>query len=416
VTGGSVAEREGTGASGPERPRRGETHCLSPQGELCVSSAGPDRLRSSAQLADARHRPPTSHCGLPSAGIIITVAMLFAAPVVVSAAGLAPIGEVPVPANNPQTPEKIELGKTLFFDRRLSGDGTTSCASCHIPEQGFADGQAISLSYPTTRNWRNAQTLINAAYQKNLFHDGRSASLEEQALFPLMSSFEMNQNLDFVEEELRSVPEYVEMFTRAFGSPDVTRERIGMAIAAFERTLVSRSAPLDRFLAGDQSALSPAAQTGYEIFIGKGRCSTCHAGGNLAEDGFHALNVPESPEFERDPRVAATRRFVAKVSGYEDFRKLSEDPGRFLVTRERRDWKAFRTPTLREVARTAPYMHNGIFSTLEEVIAFIARGGGDGNTALKPLELTDSEKQALRTFLVEGLTGPEITVQYPVIP
>jgi cytochrome c peroxidase len=333
-----------------------------------------------------------------------------------AAAGLTPLAEVPVPANNPQTPEKVELGKTLFFDRRLSGDGTTSCASCHAPDQGFTDGQPISLSYPTTRNWRNAQTLVNVAYQKRLFHDGRSASLEEQALFPLMSAFEMNQNLDFVEEELRSVPEYVALFQRAFGSPDVTRERIGMALAAFQRTLVSRNAPLDRFLAGEEGALTPAAREGYAIFTGKGRCGSCHSGGNLADDSFHALNVPESPEFERDPRVAATRRFVAKVSGYEDFRKLSEDPGRFLVTREKRDWKAFRTPTLREVARTAPYMHNGIFSTLEEVIAFIARGGGEGNTALKPLDLTAEEKQALRTFLEEGLTGAEITVQYPVIP
>ena len=161
-----------------------------------------------------------------------------------------------MPAANPQTPEKIDLGRTLFFDRRLSGDGTMSCASCHIPEQGFADGQAIALNYPTTRNWRNSQTLVNVAYQKLLFHDGRSGSLEEQALFPLMSAFEMNQNLDFVEEELRSVPEYVAAFTRVFGSPDITREQVAMAIAAFERTIVSRDAPLDRYLAGDEKALS----------------------------------------------------------------------------------------------------------------------------------------------------------------
>jgi cytochrome c peroxidase len=231
-----------------------------------------------------------------------------------------------------------------------------------------------------------------------------------------MSAFEMNQNLDFVEEELRSVPEYVAMFTRAFGSPDVTRERIGMALAAFERTLVSREAPLDRFLAGEEQALSAAARTGYAIFTGKGRCSSCHAGGNLADDGYHALNVPESPEFERDPRVAATRRFVAKVSGFEEFRTLAEDPGRYLVTKDKRDWKAFRTPTLREIARTAPYMHNGIFATLEEVIAFVDRGGGEGNTVLKPLGLTGEEREALRSFLVEGLTGPEPAVRFPKIP
>ena len=189
-----------------------------------------------------------------------------------------------------------------------------------------------------------------------------------------------------------------------------------MAIAAFERTLVSRDAPLDRFLAGDQKALSTAAQAGLSVFTGKGRCSTCHPGGNLADDGFHALHVPESPEFERDQHVAATRRFVAKVSGYEEYRTLAEDPGRFLVTKGKRDWKAFRTPTLRELSRTGPYMHNGIFSTIEEVIAFIDRGGGEGNTELKPLGLTEGEKQALRAFLVEGLAGPEIVVGYPTIP
>ncbi|HEY6000806.1 MAG TPA: cytochrome c peroxidase [bacterium] len=348
--------------------------------------------------------------------VLVTAVVLWLGPTVAGAAGLEPLGPVPVPANNPQTAEKIELGRTLFFDRRLSGDGTMSCASCHAPDQGFGDGQAISLSYPTTRNWRNAQTLFNVAYQKRLFHDGRSASLEEQALFPLMSAFEMNQNLDFVEEELRSVPEYVAMFERAFGSSDTTRERIGMALAAFERTLVSRDAPLDRYLAGDETALSPAAREGYAVFTGKGKCSTCHAGGNLADDGFHALNVPESPEFERDPRVAATRRFVAKVSGYEDFRTLAEDPGRFLVTKEQRDWKAFRTPTLREISRTAPYMHNGIFATLEEVIAFVDRGGGEGNPSLKPLGLSDQERLALRAFLVEGLAGPPLEVKFPQIP
>jgi cytochrome c peroxidase len=189
-----------------------------------------------------------------------------------------------------------------------------------------------------------------------------------------------------------------------------------MALAAFERTLVSRSAPLDRYLAGEEGALSAAAREGYAIFTGKGRCSGCHAGGNLADDAFHALNVPESPEFERDPRVAATRRFVAKVSGYEDFRTLAEDPGRFLVTKEQRDWKAFRTPTLREISRTPPYMHNGIFATLEEVIAFVDRGGGEGNPSLKPLGLTEGERQALRTFLVEALTGPAIEVAFPQIP
>jgi cytochrome c peroxidase len=328
---------------------------------------------------------------------------------------LEPVKAVPVPADNPQTAEKIELGKQLFFDRRLSGDGTMSCSTCHDPEKGYSDDLAISLSYPTTRNWRNSPTLINVGFQKFLFHDGRAHTLEEQALFPMMSAFEMNQNLDFIEEEIRSVPEYVEAFRKVFGG-EITRERIAMALAAFQRTLVSVNSPLDRFLAGDTKALSHEARKGYDVFMGKGKCAECHDGVNLADNKFYALNVPENEEQEKDPRVAATRRFVAKVSHYDDYLNLREDPGRYLVTKDKKDWKAFRTPTLREIARTGPYMHNGIFATLDEVIEFFDRGGGKGNTALKPLKLLDEEKKALKVFLSEGLAGEEAPFKYPKVP
>ena len=328
---------------------------------------------------------------------------------------LEPVKAVPVPAANPQTPEKIELGKKLFFDRRLSGDGTMSCSTCHDPEKGFSDDLAISLSYPTTRNWRNSPTLINVGFQKFLFHDGRAHTLEEQALFPMMSAFEMNQNLDFIEEEIRSVPEYVEAFRKVFGG-EVSRERMAMALAAFQRTLVSTNSPLDRFLNGDRKALSREAQKGYDLFTGKGKCADCHDGVNLADNKFYALNVPENEEQEKDPRVAATRRFVAKVSHYEDYLNLKEDPGRYLVTKDKKDWKAFRTPTLRDIAKTGPYMHNGIFETLEQVIEFFDQGGGKGNTALKPLKLSVEEKKALKIFLVEGLAGEEVPFKYPKLP
>jgi cytochrome c peroxidase len=329
---------------------------------------------------------------------------------------LEPFRDVPVPEQNPQTPAKIELGKKLFFDRRLSGDGTMNCGTCHDPEQGFSDGIDISLNYPTTRNWRNSPTLIGVAFQRSLFHDGRAASLEEQALFPMMSAFEMNQNLDFMEEEIRTVPEYVAEFTKVFGDGDVTRERVAMAIAAFERTLVSRDTPLDRFLSGDTKAFSPKALKGYELFIGKGKCTECHYGVSLADDRFHVLNVPENPEHLKDPRIAATRRFVAKISHFEEFRTLSEDPGRYLITNDQKDWKAFRTPSLREIAKTAPYMHNGIYATLDEVIEFFHAGGGKGNSALNALQLTSLEKEELRIFLEEGLTGAPIAFTPPKIP
>jgi cytochrome c peroxidase len=258
--------------------------------------------------------------------------------------------------------------------------------------------------------------LWDVGLQTMLFHDGRAQTLEEQALFPMMSAFEMNQNLDFVEEEIRSVPEYVRDFTTVFGDGDTTRLRIAMAIAAFERTIVSKSMPLDRYLQGDAKALSPEAAKGLKIFQGKGKCIECHDGPLLSDGKFHALDVPENTEQEKDPRVAATRRFVAKVYHYEDFRSLSEDPGRYLITKKMADWKAFKTPTLREIAKTGPYMHNGIFETLDDVIEFFDRGGGKGNMVLKPLKLTADERSALKAFLVEALSGKEQPFVYPQVP
>lgn len=345
--------------------------------------------------------------------ITLTIAGLFSTSAL--AAPLQPMGSVPVPKNNPQTAGKIDLGKKLFFDRRLSGDGTTSCATCHNPEQAFADGLDISLSYPTTKNWRNSPTLLNIAFQKTLFHDGRAKSLEDQALFPMMSAFEMNKNPDYLEEHIRIVPEYVEAFNAVFGG-EPTRQRISMALAAFERTLVSTNVPLDRYLRGDKKALSEDARRGLEIFTGKGKCADCHHGAALSDDRFYALYVPENPLLVNDPLVKATMRFVAKVYHHKDYRNLNEDPGRYLITGKKKDWKAFRTPTLREVAKTGPYMHNGIFKTLEEVIDFFDRGGGRGNVVVKPLGLTAEEKKCLRTFLVEALSGEEQAFQYPVVP
>jgi cytochrome c peroxidase len=329
---------------------------------------------------------------------------------------LEPLRDLPAPRSNPMTSEKIELGKKLYFDRRLSGDGTMSCATCHMPELGYTDGQAISLNYPTTKNWRNAPTLINLAYNKYLFHDGRAESLEDQALFPILSAFEMNQNLDFLEEELRSVPEYVEEFRKVFGTDDITRERIAMAIAAFERTLVSRNSPLDYYLTGDQNALTKEGKKGLKIFTGKGKCTECHYGMNLIDDKFHALNVPEHPDFQKDPRVAATRRFVAKFYNYKTFRVLEEDPGRYLITKNDKDWRAFKTPTLRDINKTGPYMHNGIFKSLDEVIEFFDKGGGTGNKVLKPIGLSATEKRVLKVFLIEALAGKEIEMKYPKLP
>ncbi len=352
---------------------------------------------------------------LRSSILVLTLVLTLAFVPASYASHLEPFKSVPIPPANPQTPEKVELGKKLFFDRRLSGDGTMSCATCHNPEQAFTDGLDISLSYPTTKNWRNSPTLINVAFHKSFFYDGRASTLEDQALFPMMSAFEMNKNLAYLEEQIRVVPEYADSFRRVFGG-DVTKERIAMAIAAFERTLISFDSPLDRYLTGDTSALSEGAAKGYRIFEGKGKCADCHNGVNLSDDRFYALNVPENPVLLNDPRVTATMRFVAKVYHYADYKNLKEDPGRFLITKKRADWKAFRTPTLREISKTAPYMHNGVFKTLDEVIDFFDEGGGSGNKVLRPLNLTPEEKKNLKTFLTEALTGKEIVIKYPEVP
>jgi len=331
---------------------------------------------------------------------------------------IGPLPPLPVFPENPVTPAKVELGRKLFFDRRLSGDGTMACATCHNPETGYSDALPISLSYPTTKNWRNSPAVINLAYNNVFFWDGRAATLEEQALFPMMSAFEMNQNLDFVEEELKEVPEYVRAFMDVFGG-EITRERIGMALASFQRSIVSKNAPVDKYLNGDKGALTGEQRKGYDIFTGKGKCTACHNGPNLTDNKFYNIGVPDDPAVVNDPRVSATRRFTAKVSGFKGYRTLMEDPGRYLVTKEQSDWKAFKTPSLREVAATAPYMHNGIFGTLSDTIEFFNRGGGDDpnkTPVLKPLHLTDEEKNALEAFLKQGLSGDLVRVTMPEVP
>jgi cytochrome c peroxidase len=350
--------------------------------------------------------------------LVFIVLLLLCTFLYANAESLKPLPPLPAFPENPLTPEKVELGKKLFFDRRLSGDGTMACATCHNPETGYSDALAISLSYPTTKNWRNAPAIINLAYNKVFFWDGRATSLEEQALFPVMSAFEMNQNIDFLEEELKEVPEYVKLFQEVFGGI-INRERIGMALAAFQKTIISKDSPLDKYLAGDKNALTAAQKDGYDVFTGKGECIICHNGQNLTDNKFYNTGVPDNPEVMNDSRVAATRRFTAKVSGYEAYSTLKEDPGRYLVTKDRKDWKAFKTPSLRELSLTGPYMHNGTFSTIKEVIEFFNNGGGDdaGKTPLlRKLKLTDYEKLVLEIFLMEALKGDLEIVKPPEVP
>jgi cytochrome c peroxidase len=192
-----------------------------------------------------------------------------------------------------------------------------------------------------------------------------------------------------------------------------------MALAAFQKTIISKDSPLDRYLKGEEGALTAVQKEGYDIFVGKGNCIACHNGPNLTDNKFYNLGVPENPDVVNDSRISATRRFTAKVSGYKAYRTLKEDPGRYLVTKDRKDWKAFKTPTLREAALTGPYMHNGVYQNIEEVIEFFNKGGGDDpnkTPLLKPLNLSDDEKLTLEVFLKEALKGDLVFIKMPEVP
>jgi cytochrome c peroxidase len=329
---------------------------------------------------------------------------------------IGPLPPVPVPEDNPLTPEKVELGKRLFFDGRLSADGSLACVSCHLPDQGWTTNTPLSPAYPTTMERRNSQTLINVAYNKALLWDGRAGALEKQALGPIQNPLHMNQNLDLLVEKLNAVPDYVERFQRVFGTA-VTPEGLGKALAAFERTLITRNAPFDRYMAGERQAMSESALRGMELFKGKARCILCHHGPNFSDSQFHNLGIPAAPLLSH-PLVQAALRFDAKRMNVPEYQQIKEDWGRYLVTKEAQDKGAFKTPTLRNVTQRDPYMHNGVFQSLEEVIDFYDGGGGavaGKSPLIQSLGLTAQEKRDLRAFL-QALTGELPTVTPPASP
>jgi cytochrome c peroxidase len=289
-------------------------------------------------------------------------------------AGLPPIS---YPKDNLPTDEKIALGKQLYFDGRLSSDNKVSCASCHDPAKGFSNGDQFATGVEGKKGGRNSPTVINAALQQFQFWDGRAKSLEEQALGPIQNPIEMNMPLEAVVARLNGIEGYKTQFQKVFGT-EVTSAGIGKAIAAYERTILSGDAPYDRFKAGDQAALSLAAQRGMKLFFGKANCVACHAGPNFTDNGFHNIGLPGT------------------------------DEGRAAISKSLGDKGSFKTPTLREIARTAPYMHDGSLKTLEEVIAHYIKGGTPGpqvDEELFPLKLSTDDAADLITFLKEGLSS-----------
>ncbi len=313
-----------------------------------------------------------------------------------------------------QNKDRIELGKMLFFDRRLSGDGTMSCAVCHIPDQAFADGRDISGAYPTNKHWRNTPSLLNAAYLQNFFWDGRSDSLIHQARGPIEAPFEMNSNLAFINAKLAEIPEYQDLFQTAFDA-EVKPELILEALSAFEQTLTISDSPYDQFLAGEKEALGELEKEGMKIFFGSGGCSQCHSGPLLSDQKFYNLGVAETESLRTDPQHRSTRRYQLSSMGLP---MQESDPGRYRITKNSTEMAAFRTPPLRQVAQTGPYMHNGSIKTLAEVIAFLSAGGGEDakkTSLLKRKNFTNEEQAALVAFL-ESLSGTLPVINRPHLP
>jgi cytochrome c peroxidase len=326
---------------------------------------------------------------------ILATTVLFAAPAFGGKPpGDAPWGPLPeiapAPADNPTTPAKAALGKQLFFDPRLSGANSLSCASCHKPELAFADGTQWNKGELGISLDRNTPTCLNVGFYTSLFWDGRSASLEDQALKPIESDVEMNQSLDELERELNDIPGYIEQFRRVFDA-EPNRRDVAKALAAYQRTLVAGRSPFDRYLLGDEDALSDDAKRGWELFRGEARCIECHNGPLLSDGKFHRMGVSE------------------------------EDAGREKVTGDRDDRYRFRTPSLRNVARTGPYMHDGTLSSLDKVVTYYYRDAPQATTDGLPTDVPDlrgqsySEIPYLVEFL-ESLSGEPPDATPPALP
>jgi cytochrome c peroxidase len=293
------------------------------------------------------------------------------------------------PQANPLTKAKVDLGRLLYFDKRLSKDSTVSCATCHNPKMGWTDQSPVSTGVGGQKGARNAPTVLNAAYLDMQFWDGRAPSLEEQAKGPIQNPIEMGFTHQGVVDRLSRIKGYDAFFTAAFGDKTVTIDRVAQAIASFERTAVTGDSPFDRYQAGDAKALTPEQQAGMTLFFGKANCSVCHTGKNFTDGDFHNIGVGMSAK--------------------------TVDLGRFVVSKIDRDRGAFKTPTLRNLSDTFPYMHDGSAKTLEDVVDFYDKGGEKNqwlDSDIHPLGLTAKEKKDLVAFL-KSLDGEKVAVDEP---
>lgn len=317
-----------------------------------------------------------------------------------------------IPKDNPLTPEKIALGEKLFFDKRLSADRTVSCATCHDPAMGFADGNMVGIGIELKKGARNSPTILNAMFNEAQFWDGRAPSLEEQSKLPLINPLEMGMNDHAqVVERVKEVPEYKAEFAKVFGNEGITIDTIAKAIASFERTQLSGDAPFDRFIAGDQNAISESAKRGWDLYNGQARCISCHAfnPSNPFFTDFKFHNIGVAAKDQNFPALARkSRQLIAQ--GKDSAQVVDElalqpgfsELGRYLITKQPKDIGAFKTSMLRDIELTAPYMHNGSEKTLLDVVKFYDKGGElnpnlDGG--MRPLKMTDAQMNDLVEFL-----------------
>jgi cytochrome c peroxidase len=341
----------------------------------------------------------------------------FAAPV-----GLPP---VPVPADNPITPEKVKLGDKLFHDTRFSSTGEVSCATCHDRKKGFADALPVSEGIKKLKGTRNAPTVINAAYLRTQFWDGREPTLEAQSAQPFLNPVEMGlKDHEPILKIVRTDPEYAELFKKAFGKTgdQITMTEVQKGLGTFQRTLIGGDSPFDRYyFGGDKEAMSPAAIRGLQIYIGKGRCVSCHlieqTQALFTDNRFHMIGVSANQMPQDLDELSAAVEDVKKRG--TDIAVLSNPKtsslGRYAVTRDLTDIGAFKTPTLRNIELTAPYMHDGSHKTLEEVVQFYNNGGRLNESdplpkllsgGIRPLNLTEEQQADLVEFL-KALTSPQ---------
>lgn len=308
-----------------------------------------------------------------------------------------------------------EMGKYLFFDVRLSGDAAISCATCHDPKKGWTDGQPLGKAYPASENFRNTPTILNATFKSRFHWDGRLDGADAGTLVrdQITESVFMNMDGRLMQERLKQVPEYNEMWKK-FRKDDINGMRVFNVVGEFIKSVVSQNVPFDKFKKGDESALTAEQKDGYALFKGKAGCVTCHNGPVGSDGKLHKTGVPENPGVWNDPLRAITMLRHYSTSGMPNYMNARTDVGSYAITKDKRDVGKFNTPSLRDLKYTAPYMHNGMFATLDQVVDFYDKGGGSGSV-LKPLGLSTGEKKALVAFL-ESLSGDPVIVEPPKMP